>query len=62
MAETEETVDIRISTSSKGIAYWLLKNYDIAELIDNKDKELEMELAQAVEQLNKKYRIQKIFR
>ena len=55
MAETEETVDIRISTSRKGMVYWLLKNYDIAELIDNKDEELEKELEQAVEILNKKY-------
>ena len=55
IAEADETVDIRISTSSKGMVYWLLKNYDIAELIDNKDEELERELAQAIEQLNKKY-------
>lgn len=55
MAETEENVDIRISTSSKGMVYWLLKNYDIAELIDNKDRELEKELTQAVKILYGKY-------
>ena len=55
MAESEETVDIRVSSSRKGMVYWLLKNYDIAELIDNKDEELQEELVQAVEQLNKKY-------
>ena len=55
MAEKDETVDIRVSASGKGMVYWLLKNYDIAELVDNKDEELARELSKAVKQLYGKY-------
>jgi len=54
-SETEETVDVRISAASKGMAYWLLQHYDVAELICNNDEDLSNELSQAVEILYKKY-------
>lgn len=53
--ETEKTVDIYVTSSRMGMKYWLLHNYDVAELIDNKDQELAKELNEAVEQLHDKY-------
>lgn len=54
-SETETTVDVIISASRKGILYWLLQHYDIAELVENNDKELEKELSDAVKKLYDKY-------
>lgn len=53
--QTEETVDVRVSASEKGMLYWLLHHYDVAELIDNTDEELEQDLKDAVEKLYKRY-------
>lgn len=57
-SETETTVDVIISASRKGILYWLLQHYDIAELVENNDEELEKELSDAVKKLYDKYHIQ----
>lgn len=54
-SETEETVDVRIEASRKGMMYWLLQHYDVAELLSNKDEDLNKDLSQAVEVLYKKY-------
>mgnify|MGYP006993172770 CR=1 FL=1 len=53
--ETKDTVDIRVHASEKGMMYWLLHHYDVAELIDNDDEELEKDLKNAVEKLYKRY-------
>lgn len=53
--QTEKTVDVRVEASCKGMAYWLLKNYEVAELIENRDEELEKELSGAVEVLYQRY-------
>lgn len=53
--ETEKTVDVRIKATKRGMVYWLLHHYDVAELIENKDEELGKELRDAVESLYKRY-------
>ena len=53
--ETEKTVDVRIKATKRGMVYWLLHHYDVAELIENKDEELGKELRDAVESLYERY-------
>lgn len=53
--ETQNTVDVMVKASSKGMKYWLLHNYDVATLIDNNDKELTEELKKAVKILQNMY-------
>lgn len=52
---TEETVEVRVLSSRKGMRYWLLHNYDVAVLIDNTDTILADELKEAVEILYRRY-------
>ena len=52
---TEETVDVRVTASRMGMRYWLLRHYEVAELIDNMDYVLEEELADAVQILYQRY-------
>ena len=52
---TEETVDVRVGASRMGMRYWLLRHYEVAELIDNTDQMLEEELADAVHTLYQRY-------
>ena len=54
-SETKTTVEVIIHASRKGILYWLLQHYDIAELIENNDEELEKELSDAVKKLYDRY-------
>ena len=51
LKETDTTVDIRVNASCKGMAYWLCHHYDIASIVDNKDKELNKELKKAAESI-----------
>lgn len=51
MKETDTTIDIRVNASCKGMAYWLCHHYDIASIVDNKDKELNKELKKAAESI-----------
>ena len=51
LKETDTTVDIRVNASCKGMAYWLCQHYDIASIVDNKDKELNKELKRAAESI-----------
>ena len=54
-SETDTTVEVIVYASRKGILYWLLQHYDIAELIENNDEELEKELSDAVKKLYDNY-------
>ena len=51
LKETDTTVDIRVNASCKGMACWLCHHYDIASIVDNKDKELNKELKKAAESI-----------
>lgn len=53
--QTEQTVDVEVRASRKGMVYWLLSHFDTAHLIDNSDSELAKELADAVEKLKSFY-------
>ena len=55
--QTETTVDVLVPSSKAGMKYWLLQNYEVAELIGDTDsnKELRKELREAVEVLYSKY-------
>lgn len=55
--QTETTVDVLVPSSKSGMKYWLLQNYEVAELIGDTDsnKELRNELREAVEALYSKY-------
>lgn len=53
--ENDETVDVRVRVSRQGLVYWLLHHYDVAELIDNRDKEIESILSKAAETLYARY-------
>lgn len=50
-------VEVYVRSSSRGLRYWLLQHYQVAELIECKDQELLDDLSKAVEKLYKRYHL-----
>lgn len=48
-------VEVYVRSSRRGLRYWLLQHYQVAELIECRDQELLDDLSEAVEKLYKRY-------
>lgn len=51
----DKTVDVYIKSSAKGMALWLISNYDVAELVESSEA-LDKELKEAVKKINDKFK------